>query len=276
MLKILTQQQVDQYHEQGFVAPIDVMAESEALAYRRKLEVAERDYPDEINHENRNNAHLCFSFLDELVHHPVIIDAVEDLIGPNISLWGSVLFIKEPDSAGFVSWHQDATYDGIEPSSYVTPWLALTSSNLNNGCMRMTPGSHKEHIREHEDTFDDDNILTRGQVVRDVGISTAVDLVLRPGQMALHHAEVIHGSQPNLSSDRRIGFAMQGYMPPQVRQVMGKNYWLDIRGENPREASIALQRPKFDMDPRGLADRKLVNRNWANILYRGADKIRAY
>jgi non-heme Fe2+,alpha-ketoglutarate-dependent halogenase len=276
MPKILTQQQIDQYHEQGFVSPIDVMPESEALAYRRKLEVAERDYPDEINHENRNNTHLCFTFLDELVHHPVIIDAVEDLIGPDISLWGSVLFIKEPNSAGFVSWHQDATYVGIEPSHFVTPWLALTPSNLDNGCMSMIPGSHIGHIREHEDTFDDDNVLTRGQVVRDVDESAAVDLVLKPGQMSLHHAEVIHGSQPNAGNDRRIGFAMQAYMPPQARQVIGENYWLDIRGENTREASIALHRPRFDMDPRGVTDRKLANQNWENILYRGADRIRAY
>ena len=84
------------------------MSEDEALGYRLKLESVKRDYPREINPQNRNNAHLSFAFLDELVHHPVIVDAVEDLIGVNISLWGSVLFIKEPQSAGFVSWHQGA------------------------------------------------------------------------------------------------------------------------------------------------------------------------
>lgn len=276
MPKILSQQQIDQYHEQGFISPIDVMSEHEAQGYRLKLESVERDYPNEINPQNRNNAHLSFTFLDELVHHPVIVDAVEDLIGANISLWGSVLFIKEPQSAGFVSWHQDATYVGIKPHTFVTPWLALTPSNRENGCMSMIPGSHIDHIREHEDTFDDDNILTRGQVVRDVDESTAVDLILRPGQMSLHHAEVIHGSQPNLGSDRRIGFAMQAYMPPEARQVIGENYWLDIRGENVREESIALRRPLYDMDAQGVADRKLANDNWADILYQGAEKKRNY
>ena len=276
MPKILSQQQIDQYHEQGFISPIDVMSEHEALGYRLKLESVERDYPGEINAENRNNAHLSFAFLDELVHHPVIVDAVEDLIGANISLWGSVLFIKEPQSAGFVSWHQDATYVGIKPHNFVTPWLALTPSNRENGCMSMIPGSHIDHIQEHDDTFDDDNILTRGQVVRDVDESTTVDLILRPGQMSLHHAEVIHGSRPNLGSDRRIGFAMQAYMPPEARQVIGKNYWLDIRGENLREESIALHRPRYDMDPQGIADRKLANDNWADILYQGAEKKRNY
>ena len=276
MPKILSQQQIDQYHEQGFISPLDVMSEHEALGYRLKLESVERDYPGEINAENRNNAHLSFAFLDELVHHPIIVDAVEDLIGANISLWGSVLFIKEPQSTGFVSWHQDATYVGIKPHNFVTPWLALTPSNRDNGCMSMIPGSHIDHIREHEDTFDDDNILTRGQVVRDVDESTAVDLILRPGQMSLHHAEVIHGSRPNLGSDRRIGFAMQAYMPPEAQQAIGKNYWLDIRGENLREESIALNRPQYDMDPQGVADRKLANDNWADILYQGAEKKRNY
>jgi len=252
------------------------MSEREARVYSGRLEAAERDYPGEINPENRNNAHLSFTFLDELVHHPVIVDAVEDLIGANISLWGSVLFIKEPRSAGYVSWHQDATYVGIEPHEFVTPWLALTPSNCESGCMSMIPGSHRDHIRKHEDTFDGDNILTRGQVVRGVDESTAIDLILRPGQMSLHHAQIIHGSQPNRGDQRRIGLAMQAYMPPHARQVIGKNCWLQIRGENEREHSIALHRPKFDMDPQGVADRALANENWANILYRGAEKKRAY
>lgn len=276
MPKVLTQQQVNEYHESGFVSPVDVMCESEAASYLEKLEAAERDYPQEINPENRNNPHLCFAFLDELVTHPIIIDAVEDLIGSNISLWGSVLFIKEPQSKGYVSWHQDATYIGIKPHDFVTPWLALTPSNLENGCMSMIPGSHKNHIRKHEDTFHQDNILTRGQVVQDVDESKAVDLILKPGQMSLHHAETIHGSQPNQSNQRRVGYAMQAYMPPHVRQVIGKNYWLQVRGENQRENSIALHRPQFDMDPIGVADRKLANDNWSEILYQGARTKRAY
>ena len=276
MPKVLSQQQINDYHEQGFVSPIDVISEEQAAVFLEKLVAAERDYPEHINPENRNNPHLCFKFLDELVHHRVIVDAVEDLIGSNISLWGSVLFIKEPQTKGYVSWHQDATYVGIKPHNFVTPWLALTPSNLNNGCMSMIPGSHKNHIRDHEDTFAKDNILTRGQVVRDVDESKGVDLILKPGQMSLHHAEVIHGSQPNKSNQRRVGYAMQAYMPPQAHQFIGENYWLQIRGENMRPNSIALHRPQFDMDPVGLADRKLANDNWANILYKGARKKRAY
>jgi non-heme Fe2+,alpha-ketoglutarate-dependent halogenase len=273
---LLSKQQIDLYHEQGYLSPIEVMSEDEALTYKNMLEQAEQDYSDQINSENRNNPHLSFTFLDELVHHPVILDAVEDLIGPDISLWGSVLFIKDPQSAGFVSWHQDATYMGIKPHEFVTPWLALTHSNRENGCMSMIPGSHKGHIRDHEETFADDNLLTRGQKINHVDESKAVDLILRPGQMSLHHARVIHGSQPNRSNNRRIGFAMQAYMPPPARQVLGENYWLEIRGKIFPEDCISLQRPCFDMDPQGVERRRLVNDNWANILYQGADQKRAY
>jgi non-heme Fe2+,alpha-ketoglutarate-dependent halogenase len=165
---------------------------------------------------------------------------------------------------------------GIKPHDFVTPWLALTPSNRESGCMSMIPGSHIDHICKHEDTFDDDNILTRGQVVGEVDETMAVDLVLRPGQMSLHHGEIIHGSQPNRSHHRRIGLAMQAYMPPHARQVIGSNYWLQIRGDDIRKNSIALHRPECDMDPRGITDRKLANDNWANILYRDAKRKRAY
>lgn len=276
MPKVLTKLQVKQFHEDGFLAPIDVMSEDEAISYRQKLEAIERDFPEHINAQNRNNAHLVFPVLDELTHHPIIVDAVEDLIGPNLSLWGSVFFIKEPQTSGYVSWHQDATYMGIKPHEFVTPWLALTPSNLKNGCISMIPGSHKNNIRKHHDTFEEDNILTRGQVVKDVDESTAVDLILKPGQMSLHNAEIIHGSQPNLSNDRRIGFALQAYMPPHARQVLGDNYWLDIRGDNPRENSVSLKRPITNLSPEAIEDRKRVNDNWADILYRGAEKKRSY
>jgi len=273
---MLSKQQIEQYHEQGFVAPIDVMSEDEALDYARRLQAAELEYPDELNAENRNNPHLAFKFLDELVHHPLILDAVEDLIGPAFSSWGSVLFIKEPQSSHFVSWHQDATYMGITPHDFVTPWLALTPSNLETGCMSMIPGSHKDPIRPHEETFHEDNILTRGQQIQAVDESIGVDLILSPGQMSLHHAKIIHGSQPNRSQQRRVGYAMQAFMPAGARQTLGENYWLPIRGDCTQPDFIELRRPAADMDSTSVGERNKVNQNWADILYQGARKTRAY
>jgi len=276
MPKFLSASQIDEYHEQGFLSPVDVMSEDQALSYRRRLEEAENRYPLELNAENRNNPHLSFCFLDELAHHPVVLDVVEDLIGPDFSLWGSVLFIKEPSSPHYVSWHQDATYMGIEPHDYVTPWIALSPSDVESGCMSMIPGSHRHHIQKHQETFAEDNILTRGQAIKEVDESRAVNLILWPGQMSLHHAEIIHGSQPNLSQHRRIGYALQAYMPRPARQALGENYWLPIRGQDWHDDSPRLTRPRADMDAQGLANRKLANDNWANILYQGAEQKRTY
>jgi len=277
MPKILTQYQVEQYHNEGYLSPIDLISESEAVAICHQLEEAEKLYPEHINAENRNNAHLVFGFLDKLAFHPTLLDIVEDLIGPNFSLWGSVLFIKEPDSAHYVSWHQDATYMGMSSNNFVTPWIALSPSNRHTGCMSMIPGSHKNQIRPHNDTFAKDNILTRGQVVNDVDASLAVDLILKPGQMSLHHGEIVHGSQANVSQQRRVGFALQSYMASDIRQHIGKNKWLPVRGEHHSGVDVELlHRPVSDMDEQAVSQRAVVNQNFGDILYHGAQQRRKY
>ena len=276
MGKVLSQAQIDSFHEQGFISPIDVMSEDEARTYAQRLEDAERDHPEELNPENRNNVHLSFKLFDELAFHPVVLDAVEDLIGENFSLWGSVLFAKEPKSSHFVSWHQDGTYMGVFPHDFVTPWIALTESNLESGCMSMIPGSHRHGIQTHEDTFAENNILTRGQAIADIDEDRAVHLILKPGQMSIHGARVIHGSQPNRSRHRRLGFVLQCFVPAGARQIIGENYWLPVRGDCAQDDFEYLDRPDFDMDPKGVASRKLANDNWAKILYQGASQKRAY
>ena len=276
MGKLLTRQQIRDYHEQGFLSPVDVIDEAEAAACLRRLEQAETEYPQHFNAENRNNPHLVLTCLDRLAFHRRVLDAVEDLIGPDFSLWGSVLFIKEPGSPHFVSWHQDATYNGVTPPDYITPWIALTPSDRESGCMSMIPGSHLEPVKTHEETFADDNILTRGQQIADVDESGKVDLVLRPGQMSLHHARVVHGSLPNRSARRRVGFALQSFVAGGGRQTIGENLWLPVRGCCDHGDMIRLQRPRTDMDAAAVAARAKANANWADILYRGASRRRAY
>jgi len=272
----LSKQQIQQYREQGFLAPVDIMSEDEAAGYLRQLQAAEAEYANELNGENRNNPHLAFCFLDEIVHHPRVLDAVEDLIGSHFGLWGSVLFIKEPQSSHFVSWHQDATYMGVEPHDFVTPWLALTPSNPEMGCMSMIPGSHLDPIHRHDETFHEDNILTRGQQIGDVDETQAVDLILRPGQMSFHHARTIHGSRPNRSTQRRAGYAIQAYAPAGTRQVLGENLWMPVRGDFMADDFVELQRPRADMDAAAAGERERANQNWAQILYHGANQKRNY
>jgi ectoine hydroxylase-related dioxygenase (phytanoyl-CoA dioxygenase family) len=277
MPRVLTKLQIEQYHDQGFISPIRVISEQEALSIKDELEQVEKEFPEEINSESRNNLHLSFAFLDALAHNKIIVDAIEDLIGPDISLWASVMFIKEPSSKQYVSWHQDATYMGLDSLDFPTPWIALSPSNIETGCMTMIAGSHKTKIQNHEDTFAENNILTRGQVIQDVDESKAVDLILQPGEMSIHHGAVIHGSQPNNSNQRRIGFSLQSYMPNNVKQIVGRNLWTHVRGQKRQDDDgMLLDRPRFNMDPNTVAQRKIANENLSEILYKGAKEKRNY
>ena len=277
MPRVLTKLQIEQYHDQGFICPIRVISEQEALSIKDELEQVEKEFPEEINSESRNNLHLSFAFLDALAHNKIIVDAIEDLIGPDISLWASVMFIKEPSSKQYVSWHQDATYMGLDSLDFPTPWIALSPSNIETGCMTMIAGSHKTKIQNHKDTFAENNILTRGQVIQDVDESKAVDLILQPGEMSIHHGAVIHGSQPNNSNQRRIGFSLQSYMPNNVKQIVGRNLWTHVRGQKRQDDDgMLLDRPRFNMDPNTVAQRKIANENLSEILYKGAKEKRNY
>lgn len=277
MPRVLTKLQIEQYHDEGFISPIRVISEQEALSIKDELEQVEKEFPEEINSESRNNLHLSFAFLDALAHNKIIVDAIEDLIGPDISLWASVMFIKEPSSKQYVSWHQDATYMGLDSLDFPTPWIALSPSNIETGCMTMIAGSHKTKIQNHKDTFAENNILTRGQVIQDVDESKAVDLILQPGEMSIHHGAVIHGSQPNNSNQRRIGFSLQSYMPNNVKQIVGRNLWTHVRGQKRQDDDgMLLDRPRFNMDPNTVAQRKIANENLSEILYKGAKEKRNY
>ena len=276
MPKRLSDAQVAQFQRDGFCAPIELFTPAEAAGYRRRFEEVEASFPEAVHTENRNNAHYVLTVLDEITHHHAILDAVEDLIGPDLLLWGTVLFVKEPQHPGFVSYHQDATYTDLDPHDAITVWLALTAANPTNGCMRMLPGSHRGPIRPHEDTFGADNLLTRGQTIQEIDESALVDVWLEPGQISIHHQRVIHGSLPNRGDDRRIGLAIQHYMPTYMRQTRSVGYAELVRGEDRYHHFEPTQRPEYDMAPAAVAFREKANAGWSDTLYEGADQVRSY
>ena len=145
------------------------------------------------------------------------------IIGKNILVAGTTLFIKDADKKGFVSFHQDAKYIGFEPHNWVTAWLAITDSNEENGCMRMWSGTHKNKLKIHKEKFNDDqgNLLTRGQTIENVPINKTEPVISKAGQMSLHHPRIAHGSGINKSNKRRIGFVIQSYIGTNVEQVIG-------------------------------------------------------
>ena len=276
MVTKLSDDEVSRYQKDGVVAPITVMQPSVASELRRRLESAESSFPQIIGPEKRNNAHYVLACLDEIVHHDEILDAVECLIGPDIVLTNTVLFIKEPNSLHHVTYHQDATYMGLEPQNSLTAWIALTESTCENGCVRMIRGSHRLDIQQHIDTFGEGNILTRGQQIENVDEKHAVDIELEPGQMSLHHARTIHGSRPNTTADRRIGIALQSFAHPSTRQVHGQDYALLVRGSDAYGNFSNGPRPKAEVDHANVEFRNKVNTRLAEILYAGAEKQRGY
>jgi len=217
MAQVLSEPQVAAYRRDGFVAPVRVLSEEEALAARARLEAIEAAYGPM---HYLVKPHLVLTLADELIRLPGLVGAVADLIGPDVMLWDSSFIIKEPGEGKFVSWHQDLTYWGLEGGrdDVVSVWLALSDASEAAGCMRMVPGSHLSGMAEHVDTYSPDNVLSRGQTIRGVDESKAVAVPLRPGQMSLHHGWVFHASHPNVTNDRRIGLNMN-LIKPSVRQT---------------------------------------------------------
>ena len=163
MPKLLTQQQIDTFWQDGCVFPIRVMSQADAEALRERLETFERETGGPLKGALRHKTHLLFTWLAELVRNRNIVDAVEDLYGPNLFCWTTNFFIKEANNPAFVSWHQDSTYWGLDRPDVVTAWVALTPSNRGNGAMGFIPGTHTSDQIPHRDTFAKYNLLRRGQ-----------------------------------------------------------------------------------------------------------------
>jgi len=272
MPKILTKEAVEAYHRDGYYFPIRVMPETEAADFRRRLEAHERKAGQPLQGNWRHKTHLLFTWADEMVHHPRILDAVEDVLGPNILCWTTNFFIKEANSSGFVSWHQDSTYWGLDPADVMTAWVAFTESNLVSGCMKVIPGTHTADQIPHVDTFHQDNLLSRGQEIAvEVDKTKAVDLILRPGEMSLHHIKLVHGSEPNRSNDRRIGMAIR-YIPTHVRQTKVRDSAMLVRGVDSYKNFDPEPRPHADVDEAALAAHHDAMDRQVRALYQGTDK----
>ncbi|MGE0629730.1 MAG: phytanoyl-CoA dioxygenase family protein [Hyphomicrobiaceae bacterium] len=216
--KILSTDQVEFFRNNGYVSPVRVMDSEQAASYRARLEAFEQAQGHPLNGLQRARSYLLFPWAYELLTHPRILDAVEDLIGPDIMVYHSTIWIKEARSPGFVSWHQDSTYFGLEPDEEVTAWLALSEASSAAGCMRVLPGSQKQGQLPSDLKPDRNNLLSSGQTVRFSfnGETDTVEMPLRPGEISLHHACAIHGSGGNDSNDRRIGICLN-YIPAHVK-----------------------------------------------------------
>jgi len=275
-MSYLNSNQLKQYHDDGYVAPINAITKDEANEIRKEIELIENKWPKELVGSGRNYIHLISTVFDKIAHNANILNAIESIIGKNILICGTTLFIKNPNEKGYVSFHQDAKYIGLEPYNWVTAWIAVTDTNEENGCMRMWSGSHKEDLKDHNQKFDEGNLLTRGQTVENVPIEETKPIVLKAGQMSLHHPKIVHGSGLNNSNDRRIGFVIQSYIGSDVDQVLGKMYVQKARGKDRFKYHEYVARPKQLMHPKDIESRKKANDELNKIFYSGSKKIGKY
>jgi ectoine hydroxylase-related dioxygenase (phytanoyl-CoA dioxygenase family) len=249
--KRLTEDQVETFASEGYVSPLDGIGGDEALNCLDRLDAYEEATGNAMSERLRLKAHLAFPWMIALAGDARILDAVEDLIGPDILLYISSVWAKKPGDQRYVSWHQDSAYYGLRPHDAVSVWLALTPSTTDCGSVKVIPGSHIGAPREHLETWDDMNMLWRGQAIRGMDIGRAVDMQLAPGQFSIHHEKLVHGSLPNDSPNRRIGISFT-YVPARVRSVTGRGAAILLRGRDPFDHWDADPAPRFDLDPVGV------------------------
>ena len=213
----LSDAQIARYERDGFVFPVEAFSPEQARHYLDQLEAFERQEGRQFGKGHNFKPHLLFRWVHEIVRHPAVLDAVEDLIGPDIRLFHLSVWPKNARDPAFVSWHQDATYFGLEPPVQVTAWVALTDAPVEAGCMEVVPGSHRLGQLHHGQSDSAHNLLSRGQTVtKDFGRPETALMAVKAGQMSLHHTHLVHRSGPNHTGDRRIGLGIS-YIPTSAR-----------------------------------------------------------
>jgi len=257
------------FHDQGFFTPFRVMSAAEAEEIYSHIEAAEKTRGSLTGKSRGLKYHLLMTWLDQLIRHPAILDAVEKLLGPDILCWSTSLLIKEPGDGTHVSWHQDLNYWGLAPADVVTAWLAVTPAGRATGCMRMLAGSHTREIA-HRDTVDDKNLLSRGQTMESgIDEARATFIELEPGEISLHHGNMAHASGPNTGDARRVGIAIR-YLAAHVRPTDGPDSAILVRGTDGHGHFQAETAPETDFDPAAVAEFERVMALRRAVLMDGA------
>ena len=281
MGKLLSAGAAESYRRDGFLPPIRIFSPEEARKLRDHFEAFEAKHGKvftesrakaggAFNGSYRFKSHLLMKWLADVVRHPQILDAVEDLIGPDLLCWTTHWFVKDANSPKFVSWHQDSNYWGLDTTELVSVWLALSPSTVESGCMRVLPGSHIEPPMEHFDTYAEDNMLTRGQEIRGIDESKTVNLEVQPGEVVLFDYRLAHASHPNRSDDRRIGIGLR-YIPPKTRQV--RHDWDSatlVRGGDGYGHFELEPEPRCDFDPPAVELHRRADEAQRKVYYDGA------
>lgn len=245
----LTPAQRAAFDADGYVAPVDAFTADEAAAGARRFEALLAPVAGRPGVRLRNNPHLLLGWMADLVRDSRVLDAVDDVLGPNLLILRTTLFVKPPGDIRYIAWHQDVAYWDLIGDRVVTAWIALTDSTTANGCVRVVPGSHRGPPLAHRLAGDRSNSLLRGQAA-DVVIppERVACIELRAGQLSLHDGRVLHGSTGNPSAGLRAGLAVR-YISPDVRQAGPRPSAMVVRGVDAFGHYRHQPAPRFDFDP---------------------------
>lgn len=216
----LTPEQIAFYNREGYVAPLNAYGPEAAVANRvyfddllQKVQAARSD----LNAYSINGFHVHCQGLYDIVTNPVILDHVQDIIGPDVMCWGSHFFCKLPGDPRKVAWHQDASYWPLTPARTVTVWLAIDDADRENAAMMFLPRTHNVGHLKWRQVSTDKAVLNQ-EIENTEQMGRPVYDELKAGQFSLHADMLAHGSEPNPSNRRRCGLTIR-YCPPSVRSL---------------------------------------------------------
>jgi non-haem Fe2+, alpha-ketoglutarate-dependent halogenase len=253
MPKVLTQAQVEQFREEGYVAGIPVITPQEAADAVRTLQAWEKRTGKVAREYLRGKAHLLIKVLSEITHKPRVVDAIADALGPDVLCIESGFFWKNARDPNRVTWHQDNSYLKLDPPLSLVAWIALTDSKKDNGALKVIPGSQKLGELPYDMVPGENNMLRLSRQVRGFDESKAIHLELEPGEMSLHANGVVHGSEPNSSDRPRIGWTLVCTRPGIRPGAQGFVSGTVLTGRNDERIYANEPIPTGDFDPVAVA-----------------------
>lgn len=270
MGKILTAAEISAFERDGYLAPVRIMEPEDALALRDRVEAFESAHPDHVGKLDLK-ANLLFDWLDAESRRPRLLDAVEDILGPDLLLWNTSFRDKKPDGRQHAAWHQDTQYIKLEPFLLIV-WIALTPMTVKSGTLKVIPGSHKWGLLPHTEGDDPDSILTRAQyITREFEASEVADLVLQPGEAGFVNHGIVHCSGTNTSGDRRLAMLMD-CLPTRAVKIGPRDSAMLVRGVDRHGHFDLEERPAGDFGAAEIEAQRLALEKITATMFEGSER----